>query len=316
MMMWKATILILALLLTNVSALAWDDTGHMIVASIAYNRLTPTAQAKIDRLLIPPTPQPGVKYPDRGFVFFCEHLYGPVTIACWMDDIRDSSLSSVYGEWHYINYNPLFLGMPADERAGPAKENVLVRIKFAIEELEKRKDFDATNSRSDDKLSAEALGYLYHLVGDVHQPLHCATRYTPARPNGDSGGNGFPITPPAAQGPDNLHAYWDGAAGLFNFVKVPRPPSGRGKEPAEIRRLAAGVVAAYPAGAHRQQWQELEVEQWVKESNQIAREFAYVKLNENDQPKAAYATQAKRIATERLALAGYRLAGILNRIYQ
>ncbi len=316
MTMRKATFLILALLLTHMPAVAWDDTGHMVVASIAYNRLTPAARAKIDQLLIPPPPQPGVKYPDRGFVFFCERLYGPVTIACWMDDIRDSSLSWSYAEWHYINFNPVFIGIPADERVGPAKENILVRIKFALEELGKRKDFAATTSRSDDRQSAEALGYLYHLVGDVHQPLHCATRYTAARPNGDSGGNGFPIAPPVAKGPDNLHAYWDAAAGLFNFVKVARPPTSRGTEPPAIKKLAAGIVAAYPAGVHAQQARELDPEQWVKESNQLAREFAYVRLNEKDKPAGAYATEAKKIATARLALAGYRLAEVLNRIYQ
>ncbi|MGH9942540.1 MAG: S1/P1 nuclease [Pyrinomonadaceae bacterium] len=302
----------LLLLLASIPAFAWDDTGHMVVASIAYNRLTPAAKAKVDRLMARAKPEPG-RWPDRGFVFFCEHRYNPVTIACWMDDVRDSSLHSNLGEWHYINYNPLFLGIPADSKIGPAKENILVRIKFALDELEQRKNFAETNNRTDDKLSAEAFGYLAHLVGDVHQPLHAATRYTKERPNGDAGGNGFPITPPVAKGPENLHAYWDAAAGLFNYTKAARLPSG--KEPPSIRQFVRLVTQTAPDPATLD-WQEADPEEWVKESNRLAREFAYVKLKEKDRPAGAYASEARRIAAERMLLAGYRLADALNRIYQ
>lgn len=313
MIIRKAIFFLFVFLLAPIPALAWDDTGHMVVAQIADSRLTPAAKAKVERLLLPPPPQPGVRYPDRGLVFFCERMYNPVTIACWMDDIRDSSLSSVYAEWHYINFNPLFLGLPADDKIGPAKENILVRIKYALDELAQHKNFDTTTARSDDKLSAEALGYLSHLVGDVHQPLHAATRYTKERPNGDAGGNFFPITPPVPRGPDNLHAYWDTAAGLFNYVNVPRPAGGQ--TPPAIIELAASIAAAHPADASPQ-WRQSNPEEWVKESNTLAREFAYVELKENEQPQGAYAARAKKIAAARIALAGYRLAAALNGIYQ
>ena len=51
------------------------------------------------------------------------------------------------------------------------------------------------------------LRLLIHFIGDIHQPLHCVTRITKDRPNGDFGGNSFKIKP--INDITNLHALWD-----------------------------------------------------------------------------------------------------------
>jgi hypothetical protein len=303
--------LIFVLLTSQSAALAWDDTGHMVVAYIAYSKLTPAAKARVDKLLIPPPVPPGVKYPDRGFVFYCNRNYDPVMIANWMDDLRDNSLSDPLKPWHFINFNPIFDGIPA-QPIKPDKENVLERVKWCAMMIDKGKNFEKTPSKSDDKASAEFLGYLIHLVGDLHQPLHCTTRYSPSHPNGDAGGNLFPINTPHAK---NLHSFWDAAGGLFGFDKVARPPEGDVADThKKISQYATMVMKAFPASP-AQEWQVMIPEQWVKESNDAARNIGFMNIVEGGEPTKEYINNAQRQAAKRLAFAGYRLAELLNRIY-
>jgi hypothetical protein len=60
-------------------------------------------------------------------------------------------------------------------------------------------------SNSSDELKSYDLSWLLHLVGDVHQPLHCATRVSAAKPGGDDGGNGVALS----TAPGKLHSFWD-----------------------------------------------------------------------------------------------------------
>lgn len=304
--------LIVILLTSQGVALAWDDTGHMVVSYIAYSRLTPAAKARVDKLLIPPPPPPGVKYPDRGFVFYCDRNYDPVMIANWMDDLRDNSLSDPLKPWHFINFNPIFDGIPK-KPIGPDKENVLARVNWSLAMLEAGKNFEATPTKSDDKASAEYLGYLIHLVGDMHQPLHCTTRYSASHKNGDAGGNLFPIDTPHAK---NLHSFWDAAGGLFDFDKVKRPPEGDlADQKKKIKEYATVVMEAFPADDNPEWKKVMLPDRWVKESNANAREFGFKNISENAKPSKAYTENAQKVAAKRLAFAGYRLAELMNRVY-
>src|SRR5690349_16587384 len=98
-------ILIVAALLVSMpaSTLAWHDVGHMIVAQVAYLRLTPAAKAKVDSLLVTPQGRRPLITLCAGYYTpeTCEKTYDPVQIAVWMDDFRGDSLNSVYDGWHY-----------------------------------------------------------------------------------------------------------------------------------------------------------------------------------------------------------------------
>lgn len=52
-----------------------------------------------------------------------------------------------------------------------------------------------------------------HYVGDIHQPLHASTRVDSQYPNGDRGGNSFPVA--SKDGIKELHAVWDSI--LYEF---------------------------------------------------------------------------------------------------
>jgi hypothetical protein len=287
-------------------ALAWHDTGHMLTAQIAYLRLTPAAKARVDKLLIPQPNRRPLIHLCAGYYTpqTCEKTYDPVTIAVWMDDFRGDSLSDEYDPWHYINYRPVFDGIPVRTNVGPEPVNILERINWAVNTLR------AGTGR--DKTDAETLGFLYHLVGDVHQPLHAATRYSPKNPDGDAGGNGFLITYPPDARVRNLHFFWDAAAGRFGADGPRRPLDEQGR--ARIRAWADELMKAHPFGSMPEA-KDTEPLRWVEESNRIAREFAYAKVAEGGTPSPEYVEETRRIAGRRITLAGYRMAEVLNALF-
>jgi hypothetical protein len=297
----------LALLLTTqTAALAWHDTGHMIVAQVAYLRLTPAAKARVDSLLIPPQGKRPLITLCAGYYTpeTCEKTYDPVQIAVWMDDFRGDSLNSVYDTWHYIDFKPIWDGIPERTNVGAEPENVLSRINWAVNTLRK-----GTGSN---KTDAETLGFLVHLVGDVHQPLHAATRYSASNPNGDAGGNGFKIQMPAEMHISNLHSFWDSAATQYGSTGLKRPLDQAGKE--RILSLAEAATKEFPAESVPE-WKDLDPHTWVVESNTLAREVVYKNITEGGAPSQAYTDAAQRLSRKRLALAGYRLAGVLNALF-
>jgi hypothetical protein len=286
------------------SVFAWHDTGHMVSAQIAYSRLSPAARAEVDRLLIPvPGRRPLIHLCATYFTPACEKIYDPITIATWMDDFRGDSLNDSYDTWHYINLRPLFDGIAERPNVGPLPANVLDRLIWSINTLRA-----GTGS---DKRDAEVLGFLYHLAGDAHQPMHATTRYSAARPEGDAGGNGFAIRMPSETGILNLHMYWDAAAGLFGWENPRRPLDDANRE--RIRHLADELVGKYPADSMPES-RDKDPYNWVIESNALARKVAYVGIRERDSPAAAYTEQAQATCGRRIALAGYRLAAVLNEI--
>ncbi len=300
------TALACLLLAAPPSALAWHDTGHMVVAQIAYLRLTPAAKARVDRLLTTPQGRRPLIHLCAGYYTpeTCEKTYDPITIAVWMDDFRGDSLTDEYDTWHYINYRPFFDGIPERTDVGPEPQNVLDRINWAVNTLRR--------GAGRDKEDAEVLGFLYHLVGDVHQPLHATTRYTAAQPDGDAGGNGFRIQMPPEARIRNLHAFWDAAGGAFGFESPRRPLDAAARQ--RIRTFADEIMGAHPADAD-QSWKDVEPLHWIEESNTLARQVVYKNITENSQPSREYTDAAQNLSRRRIALAGYRLAEVLNRLF-
>ena len=281
-----AAVILSTLLLTPSTALAWDDTGHLLVSQIAYERLTPAAKARVDAL--------------AKTIRFCGKTYDGTTLGAWMDDIKADSSHDDLRVWHYTDI-PIFDGTPPDPKMQPGKENAVARIVWATETLRK--------GLGSDRKDAELVAYLFHLVGDIHQPLHASTRVTATNRDGDAGGNEFKLA--GMPEVDNLHYYWDSAAGSFHFWSPTRPLDAR-----ERRRLDAYVkqiVAASPAESMPEA-RELDPQRWAEEGNELARTVAYA-LPENSTPTPAYEARAQAVARKRIALAGYRLANLINSLY-
>src|SRR5437870_13642051 len=65
---------------------------------------------------------------------------------------------------------------------------------------------------NDPERKAIALAWLFHLVGDIHQPLHTAQLFTTDYPKGDRGGNEICVRVKEAEQPMDLHRFWDGVS--------------------------------------------------------------------------------------------------------
>jgi S1/P1 Nuclease len=304
----------LALLLTQTPAFAWGDTGHMVVAQIAYSRLNPTAAARVAELVKLVRANYSFKDKKTGQVKFVNKTYTPVTIANYMDDMRDDPKSKKLSSWHFTNV-PFFEGIQPHELEAVAV-NIQTQIQASTETLREN-----AFSQSKQKMLKEAtnLAYLFHLIGDLHQPLHCVSRYSPEHPDGtgDQGGNLFFLDPPPdakAQHKEKLHGYWDAGGRQFTFVSRPLSSAGFDK----IREFAFAAMKTYPA--KRPEWKVAEVDQWVRESHDLAVEMAYQDAEGNSltqfvEPDDKYKMRAQEVSRRRVAMAGYRLAALLNSIY-
>ena len=70
----------------------------------------------------------------------------------------------------------------------------------------------------------------------------------------------------------------------------------------------------YPADSMPES-KDLDPHAWVVESSKLAREVAYANIKEGEAPSKAYTDEAQKLSRKRLALAGYRLAGVLNMLF-
>jgi hypothetical protein len=264
-------------------AVAWHDTGHMVVAELAHRALHPKAREAVDRLsLVGATPA------TTGFVMG----------SCWADDVKNPKDAP----WHYINLH--FRDDKKKPANQPAKENVVWAIRKMIAILE-----DPSTAEMD---RADALRYLTHLVGDIHSPMHCVARDSAAFPKGDRGGNDFALTPPEGlkPAPRNLHFLWDMGGGVFKQISRPLTPGGRGK----VLDLADAISRLHPPSRLKKQLRELNPQKWAEEGFALAKTKAY-KIKEGSAPDAAYLKVCRESSMERVALAGYRLAAVLNRVW-
>jgi hypothetical protein len=76
------------------------------------------------------------------------------------------------------------------------------------------------HTNSEDEAKSLALRLLIHYYGDVHQPLHSSDRYTEEHPDGDKGGNSFPLK--FHYKANELHAVWDNV--IYEYHTNPKRP--------------------------------------------------------------------------------------------
>jgi len=303
-------------------ARSWWDSGHRLVALIAWDRMDATTRMRVLRLL-GKHPQ-AEKYftPDKQVQGVqMRHRWIVSQAAVWSDLVRKTDRDRP--TWHYIN-RPLFLsaddrrvlgrklkvnldsGVPKTATLATQELNVIQAITLCRRRLSVR---DASDGER-----ALCVAWLCHLVGDVHQPCHSTASFTARRfPRGDRGGNDVPIR--GDKKDINLHMYWDGQFG-----------SGRTLNGDLVRRAASLLADAKLVSAGRRAEKRLKPEGWVTESHQLARNVVYspvilraIRRGESDPQRAIpavalsddYARQAAAVSRRRVVEAGFRLARVL-----
>lgn len=164
----KWSLLLLGALLTPSLGWSWGIKGHKIVALIAQNRLTPEAKLGVKSLL---------------------GRQDLAAVATWADDVRSEPDWMHTKPWHYLDMND---DETMETMPEPEGGHIVQAIDGMIEALQ-----DATVSKEEKK---NALMFLVHFMGDIHQPLHVGRRT-------DHGGNSISVT--FEKKVTNLHALWD-----------------------------------------------------------------------------------------------------------
>ncbi len=274
-------------------SLGWGAGGHMTVAQIAFTRLNPRARAQVKILLALPINPAAISAKSKDFV----------NAAHWADDLRPFAEFDSFKELHFID-RPF----STDGTALPAlpEPNVVKALEDNVNILKTSTDKNA---------QAQALRFIIHFVGDIHQPLHCATRVSSANPQGDRGGNLVSIKITGANGKPkttNLHSYWDG--GLTTF-----PPTGANFKPPALSLIPAAArkaMAGNPATDPELKLNEpMNFQAWADESFELAKDVAYKGIANGGKPTAAYSKKGVSTARKRVAWGGYRLAALLNSIW-
>jgi hypothetical protein len=287
---------------TATPAYAWDELGHRVVARIAWDNMTPRARATAVRLLMAAPEVSGLAalMPRTGTL---EERQRELFLwaAVWPDMIRGREHPGnryAHSDWHYVNFfweqRPDGRIVDRDDK-GTAGEllNQLGRIRTEL----------ADPARADSSRAID-LAWALHLVGDGHQPLHNNARITAERPDGDRGGNSFLL-----QGIypfNNLHAYWDALVG----ISMPWAPADR-SEADYVGSIASRLEREWPRGRMSGQIFPGEYPRWSREGVRVAQNTAYA-TPEGQRPTARYRSMAWDAAEPRIALAGYRLADMLN----
>ena len=236
-------------------ALAWFDLGHRVVAQIAASRLTPHTTEAVRDLL------GGQELADASI---------------WADRIRGQRRNT--GALHFVNI-PLDAGAYDPQAYCPNGQCIIAAIETDRQILA---DPSATSVAR-----TEALRFLIHLIGDLHQPLHVSD-------NNDKGGNQTQVQ--FFGSGTNLHKVWDG-----QLVEQSGMDEGQYLDHLD-RRMATLDLASFERGT---------VVDWAMEGHQIAVQSAY-RIPRNRQLSENY--EAANLPNVDLALikAGVRLAKVLN----
>ena len=294
---------LLMLLLLPAPALAGSKPGHMVTGSLAYQLLSaddPSAAAKTVELL-KQTPtfardwQPThdrLPEAERGDYLF-------QMAARWADDIRGDARFD-RPTWHYLGLAFKPPGQP-DWLTEPVPAAVNAVTAFG---QNRRRVRDAPDA--DER--AVALCWLFHLVGDIHQPLHAGGLVTRDWPAGDRGGNSAKVRATADGKPFNLHYYWDGLITNTDDVRACRNLATELKRRPEFARDKLTELAT----TGFEDWAR--AESWPLAKSAVYRNGALpVGTSDATAPvlPADYAAQAKAVGERRAALAGHRLAAVV-----
>jgi hypothetical protein len=183
------------------------------------------------------------------------------TVSTWADDYR-ASFPATSG-WHFVNF-PLALG----SKIGDYKK-FCPRGNYVIDAIVT--EYRVLTTTADARLKADALRFIIHFVGDIHQPLHTST-------NGDRGGNCLPVVYfGEAPVEDDRHNFRPNLHGAWDDSAVRRLMSARGL--ATSRAFADYVAGTSPlpsAGAKKPTTSG--VTSWARDADALARTVAYGQL--------------------------------------
>lgn len=261
---WIRVVLLLVAL--PASAQAWGGDGHRIVCGIAWQRLTPDGLGLAARLL-------GAT-DEKTFVDAC----------VWADEVRNDRPDTY--NYHFINIPAGAAGMDMQRDCAAPKRCASWAIVHFGRVL--------ADPKADALARTEALKWVLHFVGDLHQPLHAG------RPD-DLGGNRIFVDffgdAGNAERRNNLHSVWDSQ--ILRRAGLTWPD-------------ASNVLAKRIVADEAKDWETLDVTVWTNESFRVAEDYVYGKLRADNRIRNFYYQPALGYIEAQMMKAGVRMAHLIN----
>lgn len=233
---------------------AWSDKAHRIIAALTWLKLKDDTKRQVRDLLASKSSDP----------------YGPlVAVASWAD--LQGLQYPEQRKWHFVDI-PLS-ALTYDEKRDCSDGNCIVK---KLDEKKWELQFGKNK-----QTRAAALKYLVHLIGDLHQPLHCAD-------NGDSAGNRVVVK--FLGKVTNLHKVWDS-----DMIERTGMPEGKYVDKLRAIEVSRGYWFA----------------DWANDSHMIARKYAYA-IPKDKELGTTYYRSNLPILERQLAIAAEKLAQVLE----
>jgi len=293
----KILTILLIIIVLPVLLSAWNSTGHKIIATLAYNQLDPIIQENItETLKYHPQYEEWVKEIPADFN---EGLFLLMKASVWPDKIRRSESPYDHPTWHYVNFFILRNEGTLDLTREAPQNDVIWGIN-------KSKEFISTG---EPEVKAAYLSWLTHLIGDIHQPMHCASVKSDLFPEGDRGGNNIWVR--KGSEPIKLHFYWDMLPGRIENIT-------------DYESACIQLLAEFPRSSFNNLDQLSDPYIWGSEGTEIALEYAHQNLQlpeiadpSNAEPLSEnYHIMAQKIYKQRIMLASYRFADLLEILFK
>ena len=279
----------LAFLFFSNTSFALGKLGHQVVCQLAFEHLPLMKQEQISKLL--------KTIPKKHRRIINDYNYkkqdASVTFAdacTWADAIKRFKKFKFYQTWHYMNVSRNHSNIEPND----CNENCLPQS------IIKHQKILAGAKNSINWTQAQALFFLGHWLGDIHQPLHISFA-------DDLGGNNVKFTHLTTKC-KNLHWYWDECI-LYKGKKS--------------KKKWLALLTKQWHQHSQPKWQKEQVWQWADESFQIVKSetLNYCQLNNQGSCKKLtsklrlpenYLQQHQSIIEQRLLLAAQRLTQILT----
>ena len=245
--------LAVVVLLGTTRSFAWGQKGHALVAEVAFHYLDETTKNNVMQYL------GGMSIEEA---------------ANWMDAIKSDHANDYMKPYHYIDFEK-------GSKEIPEGDNIVTVLNSTL------KDLDHKQTLSHDEIKRRIL-ILFHLIGDLHQPLHIGYP-------SDKGGNTVQLNFMGGYG-TNLHATWD--SGIIEY---------KGTTLLDVLNSKKYTNEEFAAV------QKIDIIGWAKQSRGFLKDAYSVKNNKADD---SYVDAVYPIIENQILDAGIRLAGVLEHYFK
>jgi hypothetical protein len=231
-------------------AYSWGRQGHRIVALIAKSQVNKEVVSQVNQFL------GGMSWEDA---------------ACWMDDVKGIAGSEYMKEWHYVN-------VLKDKTYVKRKTlNIHNQLEYYLKLLRNHEMYSKG-------VVFEALKIVFHLVGDISQPLHCGNAE-------DRGGTHLNVKYKSKN--TNLHKVWDSEIIEDKNIDI---------------WTCSKILLAF-SEEEKKNCQNTNISNWINESRCLLKSAYDITAGTIDR---AYIDKNAELIQKQLVKSGLRLAAILN----